>query len=224
MNEVSQATPAQHATMRARRGKQRSEEGAAMLIVLLVILTVTASAMFAMHAAAFEVRGSGNARVATQAYYVADTGMTQAQAWVDARSPATLLRLVQLSEQQAPLNLQPFEPAIEAGRGAYRLDGQDLAGIGQAPLDQSHLGSRQAYAPRFLVDVYDVHVYTGVIPGQRSDGNTGTQYLRATYTSRGRMDIVGGDFRDAARDSRNYHEGARDMRSEALSGPFGGSN
>lgn len=193
-----------------------------MLIVMLVILVVTASGMFAIHSTAYEVRASGNDRVATQAYYVADTGMTQAHAWVDNRGPATLLRLVKLSENDDPLDLQPFEPQMESGRGAYRLDGTDLSGLGAAPLDQAALGPRQVYAPNFLVDVYDVHLHTGTQAGHRADGNSPMRYLRATYTSRGRMTIAG-DFEEDG-DRRSYHEGARDMRSEALSGPFGGGS
>src|SRR5690606_25854899 len=90
------------------------------------------------------------------------------------------------------------------------------AGVDPSLVPSDTLGARSAYAPLVMVDVYDAHVYTGVMPGYSASGGTSFRHLRATYTARGRARLVG----DASGAVQGAHESAGDARATAISGPF----
>lgn len=198
------------------------EEGAAMLIVMLVLLMVTATATFAMHSTAYEIRAAGHTRMATQSYYVADTGITGALGWVDAIGAQAVDSIFEQHEEaDRQLELSPLEPSLATDKFAHRIYGEDLGAMG-SPIGRNELGPRQIYEPQITVDIYDHHTFPAVSAGHRSDGHGSMEFFRATYVSRGRVRIPGdADARhDVTVRRRDYNEGARDMRAVAVSGPY----
>jgi hypothetical protein len=196
-----------------------------MLIVMLVLLMSTATALFAVHSTTYEIRASGHMRRAMQTQYVAETGVLSGLAWVDRWGPGTLLRAMRRTAQinrangDPAINLAPFnEPELADGKDAYRLTLSELESpTGVVPASRETMGgNRQAFEPEVFLDVYDAYTYTGVLPGQRSDGRGRLRFLRATYTSRGRTRVPGGG------DFTEFYEGASDARAHGLSGPYGG--
>ncbi|MBC7173726.1 MAG: hypothetical protein H5U40_14900, partial [Polyangiaceae bacterium] len=186
---------------KARRARHRREEGAVLLVVMLVLLMVTATATFAIHSTASEVRAAGYSRMAMQTSYLGETALVGAMDWVDRSGPRVLVDIMAAQEGRPPLELAPFEPTLATGKTAYRLfmddlDPSSVGGSGEAPtlapdnlfrpFATSAEGPRNAYAPLAVVDVYDVYVYTGVMPGFSASGGTSMRHLRATYTARGR--------------------------------------
>ena len=65
------------------RQAKRKQEGAAMFVVLVVIMIATSSALFATSMASMELEGSGFARQRMQAGLVAEAAMVAAVEWVD---------------------------------------------------------------------------------------------------------------------------------------------
>jgi hypothetical protein len=66
--------------------KQRSEEGAVMLVVMLILLTATAMAAVSLQSTQYELRASGYNRAAVQTQYVSEAAAVTTLAWVDAAS------------------------------------------------------------------------------------------------------------------------------------------
>lgn len=205
-----------------------------MLVVMLVLLMITATATFAIHATTTDVRASGYGRTAMQTGYLGEVGLVGAMDWVDRVGPRTLVDLLERERSKAPdarVSVSHFETPLAPEQPAYRLYVEDLAvpGVaiippgtdGTAGVDPSVVpagvfGERSAYQPLVLVDVYDAHVYTGVMPGYSAGGGTSFRHLRATYTARGRARLG----EDASSDAQTAHESAGDARATAISGPF----
>jgi len=212
-----------------KRGPRQEQEGAVMLVVMLVLLMVTATALVGVHTTAYEVRGAGYSRQALQTDYIGESGAQSALAWVDFYGPGALLQAMTRSSElnratgSQALDLAPFEVPLASNHDAYRLYGTDLgSAMTTVPLDQTSLGQRNAYEPLVLVDIYDAYTYTGAVRGSRSDGRGRLQYLRATYTSRGRTRVRGVGTADIDSSTGTYlHESASDARVYGLSGPFG---
>lgn len=205
------------------------EEGASMLVVMMVLLLSTASAAFAVHSATFEIRGAGQVRQALQTQYVAETGLTSTLAYVDIIKPTSLVYAMQRSDT---ISMGVNEPAILAGKMSYRIFNSDfinMTGATSQPVasygTNSTLGNGNVFDPTFSVDITDVYIYTGNIPGERLDGFGKLQFMFATYTSRGRTQVSTsyaskGDYTSNG-DSRGYNEGAVDAQAHGISGPFG---
>ncbi len=68
------------------RTRKRSEEGAVMLVVMLILLTATALAGVSLQATQYELRAAGFDRTAVQTQYVSEAAMATTIAWVDAAS------------------------------------------------------------------------------------------------------------------------------------------
>jgi hypothetical protein len=68
------------------RSNKRSEEGAVMLVVMLILLTATALAGISLQATQYELRAAGFDRTATQTQYVSETAMATTLSWIDATS------------------------------------------------------------------------------------------------------------------------------------------
>ena len=223
-------------------------KGAAMLIVMLMLLSGTATAMFAIHATTSEIRSSGYARQALQAEYVADAALTTAMANVDFHGPAAMVSALQLTEGNTT-DMPGSEPDILVGRRNYRIymadycvdtasgsacsqsqqvtQAEDQDNL-QGPLPRNSVGGeRQPFRPDFAVDVNDDYVFTAVLAGNRSDSGSRLRYLAATYTARGRMvvdidyDVGTDDDSQTSTDPRSFHEAASDARAYGVSGPFG---
>jgi len=215
------------ANLPPQRRPRRDQEGAVMLVVMLVLLMVTATAMVGIHTTAYEVRGAGYSRQALQTDYIGEAGAQSAMAWVDFYGPGALLQAMTRSSElnratgTEALDLAPFEVPLATDHDAYRLYASDLgSAMTTVPLDQTSLGLRNVYQPIVLVDIYDAYTFTGALSGSRSDGRGRLQYLRATYTSRGRTRVGGIGTADLQRGTY-LHETASDARVYGLSGPFG---
>ncbi len=224
--------PATHRRERARAPRPtQSEEGAVLLVVTLILLMVTGTATFAIHSTAAELRAAGHARVAHQTGYLGESGLVAAMDWVDQAGPRPLVDLLTAEETAArQISLAPFEPPLAAGKYAHRFYLAELqpstvaeAAEGDPDADPSVVpsevfGSRDAYEPFVLVDVYDHHVYTGFLPGFVASGGNHMKHLRASYTARGRARLRSST--GASTDTASYHEASSDARALAISGPF----
>lgn len=205
------------------RAMKKKQEGAVMLIVMFILLMSTATAMFAVHSSAFEIRSAGHFRQAQQAQVIAESGLASAMLFVDQMGPAAILQAMQRMENDSRLQpvMQPFEPNLASGKRNYRLYVTDLTRFSALPIDQESTGTRSAETGMFLVDINDEYTYTGTIAGHRSDGGSKLQYLQATYTARGRTRVRAGDITSTVSGDRQYHETAIDARAYGVSGPFG---
>jgi hypothetical protein len=216
-------TPTRIDRSKHRRRIHLRREGAVMLVVMVMLLVSTATAIVAVHGTTYEIRASGHFRQAMQTQYVAETGLMASLTWVDSVGVPALLQAMERVRTMHPVVLEPFEPNPLPGQNAYRLYVADLAQNTSAPPfgPESFGGATQANQPYVAVDVYDTHVFTGAVAGQRSDGGTPLRFLRATYTSRGRTHL--GSEMSLARDSigdRPRNETASDARARGVSGPF----
>jgi hypothetical protein len=182
------------AQIRVRRGA-RSEEGAVMLVVMLILLTATAMAAVSLQSTQYELRASGYNRAAVQTQYVSEAGAIATLAWVDATSmdKSFLTHLRKWNDTQYGPNLRQFgEPALTATNRANAnrtswLQQKQLTAFNATPLSKSGtadpigtFGPRSGYVPGALdedhpdadadyeVDMYDCRVLpnTGVAGSQ----------------------------------------------------------
>lgn len=66
--------------------QKRSEEGAVMLVVMLILLTATALAGVSLQATQYELRSAGFDRTAVQTQYVSEAAMSTTLSWIDTTS------------------------------------------------------------------------------------------------------------------------------------------
>ncbi len=206
-------------------------EGAAMLIVMLVLLMTTGVAVFAVHTTTAEIRAAGAARQALQTQYVAESGLMSAIAYSEFIQPAGVeLALQRTTPPTTGYMAQFFEPELAPGKRNYRLYLADLTVSPPAgfPIETDatrgqSLG-RSALAPWFTVDINDDYTYTSPIAGHRADGAGALRFMAATYTAHGRTRVptaIGTDAPRLTGDTRPFLEGAADARAYVILGPFG---
>jgi hypothetical protein len=205
--------------------QQGKEEGAAMLVTMLVLLMSTATAVFAVHATTYEIRSAGAGRQALQTQYVGESGEMAAVQWLDQYGPRALEAVMQ-STVLPPVFMAPFfEPELAAGKQDYRLYLSDFTAttpsnwpIETDPTRGPSLG-RSVLTPTFTIDYNDNYKYTAVLAGQRTDGYGALHFLGVTATSHGRTQVAS-DYRNTTYDTRLYHEGASDARAFLVAGPY----
>ncbi len=192
-------------------------EGAAMLVVMLILLMSTATAVFAIHSTATEVRAAGHTRTRMQTHYVAETGLVAATSFVDSMGPRRVLTAMRRSTASgAPLELEPFEPGLVTGEEGYRLYSADLNGS-LTPITDGEANGRSSGDAFIMVDVYEAFNDTPVVTGHDLS-RPRFQYMNATYTARGRIRIEGEV--PVAGEIRPFNETASDARLYGVSGPF----
>src|SRR5687768_16847726 len=104
-------------------------EGAAMLVVMALLLIVTATATLAMHSTSVELRGTGNARQRMQTRYVAEGALVSAMTMIEQSGPETLSLLLERSQSgTAARRLSPEEPVMAASSGNHRIAMADFIG------------------------------------------------------------------------------------------------
>jgi hypothetical protein len=206
---------------RQRHAPNPRREGAAMLIVMMILLMSTATAVFAVHATSYEIRASGHMRRAMQTQYVGETGAIAATAWVDRWGPKALLNTMEQSSGHPDFTVFN-EPQLAPGKDGYRLMLDDLSSpTGTLPIARESMGgTRQAFEPEVYLDIYDTYTWTGTLAGNRSDGYGKLKYMRGTYKSRGRTRVSGVTPDNTG--ERTYHESASDAIAHGRSGPYGG--
>jgi hypothetical protein len=165
------------------RRKPRSEEGAVMLIVLLVLLTGTALAATSLQATQYELRSSGYNRAALQTQYVSEAAAMTTMAWVDATAmDRSFLKYLQAWNGTTPSMSTFGEPEVSstnrahANRTQWVLQ-QSLTNFVLPPINKpgftngnlvdtiGTFGPRSAYVPgnedannsrpNYVVDLYD---------------------------------------------------------------------
>jgi len=221
----------------------RKQEGAALFVVLMIVMAGTASAVFAATTVSHEVRGTGFARQQMQTRYAARGALIGAIEWFDIFGPSTVRDIVQ--NRQAT-DTKEFvcsggscypEPPLANGRRAYRIykehfeallsqDGGITPGNFQKiPVDPiAVFGEGSAFTPAFVVDLYDEHLVNKLPPGAAAQGGTKFKYMRTTMTARGRAQVGDGtatvDHQEADDRNRQWNETGSDMRAYIISGPF----
>lgn len=189
-----------------------------MLVVMLVLLMTTATAVFAIHSTSSEMRAAGHARHRLQTQSVAETSLHASMAMVDRLGPQAILTAMSTT---TPPDLTLFqEPPLLPGKYAYRMLGTDFVDSRTQPIFERDMigGSAQPYDPLVVVDLSDDYVFTGVRAGERSDGYGELRYMHVTFNAHGRTRIPT-DYITPG-DTRPYNEGAADARAHGLSGPF----
>lgn len=207
-----------------------------MLVVMLLLLIVTATATFAMHSTSVELRSTGHSRQRMQTRYVAEAALASSMTLLEqSGSPDALAHSLEASRLGSTTRrLAPEEPHMAAAQANHRVElSQFLVtpGVGM-PIEttpgQESLGVGMGYVPVFAVDVNDDYTFTGAVAGHRSDGGGMLAYLAATYTARGRT-VLPGDTDPysptyapgtAPHLRRGYHETAVNARAIGVSGPM----
>ena len=218
----------------------QKQEGAALFIVLMIIMVGTASAVFSANTVSHEVRGSGFARQQMQTRYAARAGLIGALEWFDIFGPSTVRNLMlKPGSNEGVLftcsggSCYP-EPPLAGSRRAYRLypqhfevllsqDGGTTPGLLDGlPFEEDYsFGSTSAYRPIVVIDIYDERVVSKLAPGAAAQGGSNFKYMRTTLTARGRAQLKAFTESAHAEDhGRQGHETGADMRAYIISGPF----
>ena len=229
-----------------RRAPRKDREGAALFVVLMIVMVGTASAVFSATTVSHEVRGAGFARQHLQTRYAARAGLIGALEWFDIFGPETVRNIMVTRTTTDTVQFQCAsggscypEPPLANNRRAYRLypehftalqerddgsGGPDPGLLEGMPYDADYsFGAASAYTPLVVTDLYDEHVVNKLAPGAAAQGGTKFKYMSTTLTARGRaqLGIVTDYVDDATRDmNRERHEAAADMRAVIISGPF----
>ena len=221
----------------------RKQEGAALFIVLMIIMVGTASAVFAANTVSHEVRGAGFARQQMQTRYAARAGLIGALDWFDIFGPSTVRNLMLTPGSTEGVQFSCVsgsacypEPPLANNRRAYRLypehfaallsqDGGITAGLLEnLPVDaDASFGATSARAPVVVIDIYDEHVVSKLAPGAAAQGGTKFKYMRTTMTARARAQVkpsAATELVHAEDHGRQRNETGADMRAYIVSGPF----
>jgi hypothetical protein len=223
---------------------RKNREGAALFIVLMIIMVATASAVFAANSVAHEVRGSGFARQQLQTRYTARAGLIGALEWFDIFGPETVRDIMVTRTTTDTVQFACVsgsgcypEPPLANNRRAYRLypehfealqerddgsGGTDPGLLEGLPYEaDTSFGATSAYTPLVVIDIYDEHVVSKLAQGAAAQGGTQFKYMRTTLTARGRAQVgIVTDVSDSGDYNRERNEAAADMRAYIISGPF----
>lgn len=202
-----------------RNAAAKRNEGAAMLVTMLVLLSSTALAVFAVHSTTFEIRAAGHARQGMQSQYLGETGLNSAMAMVDYQGvDAVLWAMRQQNAEGIKPDMHPHEPDLLQDKQGYRIYHVDIPST-VAVADAESLAAhgpgtdpRAPYDPNFVVDINDHYESVRATPGERADGHGRVRYVHMTYTARGRLVLRSGSDR---------YEAASNGRAYGLTGPTG---
>ena len=217
--------------------KRKRQEGAALFLVLMIVMVGTASAVFAANTAATEVRSAGFARQQLQTRRAARAGLLGALEWMELFGPLTVRGMLIAGNQGVEFTCNDDnecypEVPLAGARRAFRIYPAHFQAL--LPPDEgtpgllsavpynaaSSFGPRSALAPLVVIDVYDEHITTRLAPGVAAQGGTKFNFLRAAMTSRGRSGVQAGDYAHADDERGGFNSGGGDMRAYTISGPF----
>jgi hypothetical protein len=218
--------------------KPHKEEGAALFIVLMIVMVGTASAVFSATTVSHEVRGTGFARQQMQTRYAARAGLTAAMDWFDIFGPETVRNIMLAPGSNEGVDFvcgntaqggtcYPEVPMAN-NRRAYRLYPEHFSTLTSAsppflinlPYEQgASFGAHTALNPIVTVDIYDEHVLSKLAPGSAAQGGSKFKYLRTTLTARARARVPG-DVTDTDDQNRQRNETGADYRAYIVSGPL----
>lgn len=192
------------AILRGRRGGacrmsgRTSERGAAIFMVLLVIVILTSLGVFAGHVAGLNQRISGYGWQSTLSEYAADMGTLAVASELSTAAASGYMQMVFAGEEMCTANQYLDESA--GVLPCYRLTKADiqgrLAGEGEAqPLFDTAATAMagQYLTGDFVIELTDPGPSTRPIPGM-DQGGTGPRfrYMQLTLTGIGRIRPVSG--------------------------------
>lgn len=219
----------------------RKREGAALFIVLMIVMAGTASAVYSATTVSHEVRGAGFARQQIQTRYAARAALIGALEWFDIFGPETVRNIMLAPGSTEGKQFSCVtgthcypEPELANNRRAYRLYPQHFealltqdGGVTPGLLENlpyeadTSFGGTSAHVPVVVIDLYDEHVVSTLAPGAAAQGGTKFKYMRTTMTARGRAQLSQvSDHADTDDYGRQKNETGADMRAYIISGPF----
>jgi hypothetical protein len=221
---------------RQSKSKQR-REGAVMLVVMLVVLMVMATGMFAVYSTTYELRAAGTYREAMQTDYIAEGGIATAMALVDTMGAGSVDNAMQRMPTIGGRQFAVEEPAYSAPTTPHhRVYLSDFPaytqGVIAPPVELPNLGvggslgPNQAYAPDLVIDWDDAYRPGRAIAGMSVTGDSVVSYRVWTITARGRTrPPMGADSYTPAQTAlgtlaRGSHETAMNARAVVISGPL----
>lgn len=208
-----------------------------MLVVMLVVLMVTATAMFAVYSTTYELRSAGTFRQAMQTQYIAEGGISTGMALVDTMGAGSIDQAMQRVPTPAGRQFTREEPAYSVSTPHFRVYMADFATLPSviaqpvetsiAATGGSSLGNALAYQPNFIIDIDDAYRPGRAIAGMSVTGDSPVSYRVWTMTSRGRTALpmgqesyAPGELSYASQLQRGSHETAMNARAVVLSGPL----
>lgn len=208
------------------RKPTEKREGAAMLVVLMVLIMTTATATFAIHATTVEMRSAGYSRTAMQTAYVAEGGAYAALDYVDAIGARAAFTQYSRTRVTASTPIAPNQPTLNRETNLLRIEMTDFDGgydVNAPPVERDvtrtpSLGPRTNLVPTFTVDGTDLYRNTRQQAGRDQGGRNPLMYARINFTSRGRTAPATDITR--AGDPRAFHESNVNARVMAEIGPF----
>ena len=176
---------------------RREQEGIVMLALMLIIVMLSATAVFAMRTTAEQVRAAGASQRHVQLQAMALGTAGAALTWSDFAEPTSLFACMTSGNTYA---LEPFEPDPPAGAEMCRVSKDDfdvLTGTGPAvpPVTQeASLGPNTS--PRNIFSFADfndrVQAPPVQMPGFRVD-EEGPTFYQVTMTARTVLNLQSGD-------------------------------
>jgi hypothetical protein len=157
-------TPARRSARVPRRSRraQQAREGAALIIVLFILMMATGTAMFALQSTQFEQRAAGSLLQSARTKYVAESATMGVLALCDEKGVA---QCADLSHQRNAFELERPKYALPKWGGVesvYQLDDQNIkvpadpstsafkASVVAKDADVSGGGAATAFAPSFV--------------------------------------------------------------------------
>lgn len=212
--------------MTKHRTPSQKREGAAMLVVLMVLIMTTATATFAIHATTVEMRSAGYSRTAMQTAYVAEGGAYAALDYVDAVGASAAFTQYSRTRVTALTALAPNQPTLNRETNVLRIEMTDFDSgydVNSPPVERDptrtpSLGPHNVLVPNFTVDGTDLYRNPRQQAGREHGGRNPLMYARINFTSRGRT-APATDITQAG-DPRSFHESNVSARAMAEIGPF----
>lgn len=228
---MSQTHPAIE-SLPVRRSRSR-ENGAAMLVTMLVVLATTSTGIFAFYSSGYELRTAGYARTAAQTHYVTEGSVNAAIGEFDRLQGAVVRAAQTPGTFPTPIAPDPGITDLPVARRnrtwGYRFlmgdftnvqqpvldvddDDGDAASLGPGTSDGVSAGTR---VPSFAVDVNDLMLTQQPVPGASASGiGIASTYVNVTYTGRGQVAPTAGWV--------SSHRSIEAARSHTVAGPFPG--
>ncbi len=221
------------ARWRVRVRARRHERGAALLIVVLVIMSLTGVALFAARSASTDVDMAGRFRQAEQTRYVADLGMQTAIAQVANDPQAYLGAMTQaglIAGANAGCNNQvtgAYDPATGKFTGspidtggcyAFNQKATDAAVSGQtggaiaSVIDNTTLAS--GLKTDFKVELTDKDSWDFPVSGYASNSDVNMKFYTVTLSATGLV------LPTANGVASNYKVSRQDLRAQLTVGPL----
>lgn len=177
-----------------RRSAPTRERGLAMLVVLLVLMMVSGTALFAMHTSSLELRAAGHARRAMQAEYVSEGTALTAQATVATMGSESLLNKLRRDRELNILGGGGGTPEMQGLETAYNTNQFDVGRLTVADFNLvgststvDQLGPHEPGEAVRWADVNDVYVTQLNRAGERAGDGAPAVQMHIVYTARARI-------------------------------------